>query len=562
MGRQATLLRVSFLVLVFPLFGWAVSTRSPSVLDAKQNVTYEGVLVNGVEKFLNIPYAQDTSGERRFSNPEPFVSPSNVSIYDARKAGPSCPQPPLDLSNQSEDCLRLKVVRPKGGLYTGSMDDGLYEPDELILQSVDNGLPVIFVAMNYRLSIFGFALSDALRANNSLNVGLKDQRLALEWVQEHIEFFGGDPDRVTIFGQSSGGLFCLSVGIQILAYGGSKPVPFHAGIMESTALEPTSTSNFTITAYNEVANLTGCDTFGDPQSVETLACMRALPLENLLNFTIIQHDSTSDQNDGDIYLPTVDDDFLPLASSELVRQGLLPKIPVIIGWTEDDAVPFTNNSIQTPSDTYDFIHLFWKGLTNDSIASILSLYPSADFNPNPSANLSSEFYRSAQIFRDILFTCPSFYLGGAMAAKYYADNEVPEVYYYIQNQTILSADLGIVHTSELAYVFGNFSFYNDTGDVHLTKGDVELRNRETRTWSGFANTGQPSLDGKETLEGWGPAYGIGDAMMDASVYVIGGPDSGLSSLEGVGAKEAVAKQKLKERCGFFNSPEVIEQLQY
>ncbi|EEB90974.1 hypothetical protein MPER_10745, partial [Moniliophthora perniciosa FA553] len=439
------------------------------------------------------------------------------------------------------------------GLYTGSINDEMYDPDELILQSVDNGLPVIFVAMNYRLSIFGFALSDALRANNSLNVGLKDQRLALEWVQEHIEFFGGDPGRVTIFGQSSGGmfysyLFCsililtcivgLSVGIQILAYGGSKPVPFHAGIMESTALEPTSTSNFTITAYNEVANLTGCDTFGDPQSAETLACMRALSLENLLNFTITQHDSTSNND------------------------GRFPKLPVIIGWTENDAAIFTDSAIQTPSDTYNFINSFWEGLTNDSIASILSLYPSTDFTPNRSANLSSEFYRSAQIFRDILFTCPSFYLGGAMAAKYSADNEVPEVYYYVQNQTILSSTFGVIHTSELAFVFGNFSFYNGTGDIHPTKGDVELRQRQTRTWTSFANTGQSSLVGKETLEGWGPAYGIGDAMMDASIYVIGGPASGLSSLEGEGAKKAVGKQKLKERCGFLNSPKVIEQLQY
>lgn len=59
--------------------------------------------------------------------------------------------------------------------------------------------------MNYRMTIFGFALSEALRSNSSLNAGLRDQRLALEWVRDNIEWFGGDPDRVTIFGQSSGG---------------------------------------------------------------------------------------------------------------------------------------------------------------------------------------------------------------------------------------------------------------------------------------------------------------------------------------------------------------------
>ncbi|KAK7034717.1 hypothetical protein VNI00_012124 [Paramarasmius palmivorus] len=490
--------------------------------------------------------------------------------------GPICPQPPdfIIPLTQSEDCLNLNVVRPQGvqahdklpvmvwiyggGLYTGSINDTIYNPDALVHQSVEKDTPIIFVAMNYRLNIFGFALSEALRTNNSLNVGLKDQRLALEWVQKNIEFFGGDPERVTIFGQSSGG---LSVGIQILAYGGTRPVPFHAGIMESTALEPTSTSNFSLVAYNGVAQLAGCNTFGDPQSPDTLACLRALPFEDLLNFTITQHDSTADQNDGDIYLPTVDDDFLPQASSELARQGLFPKIPIIIGWTNNDAASFTPSTIQTPADTFSFVQLYWQGLTNDSIATILSLYPSADFPAHPSTNHSSEFYRSAQIFRDILFTCPSFYLGSAMAQKYFADGEDPKVFYYNQNQTILQTDvdagLGVTHTSELAYVFSNFSAW----DAHPTKSDIELQKRESGSWISFAYTGAPSVAKRGTLEGWKPAYMSGNAT-DASVYIIGGPNSGLSKLEAKGAKEALAKQRLKERCEFLNTPELVEQLQY
>ena len=99
------------------------ATSSPTVTDTKQNVTYQGLVENTVEKFLNIPYGRDTSGQKRFSNPEPYVFPPNVSVYDASKNGPACPQDtspglpiesPVPLSAQSEDCLKLKVARPKG----------------------------------------------------------------------------------------------------------------------------------------------------------------------------------------------------------------------------------------------------------------------------------------------------------------------------------------------------------------------------------------------------------------------------------------------------------------
>ncbi|KAL0566420.1 hypothetical protein V5O48_015598 [Marasmius crinis-equi] len=421
--------------------------------------------------------------------------------------------------------------------------------------------------MNYRLNIFGFALSEPLRINKSLNVGLKDQRLALEWVQKNIDFFGGDPGHVTIFGQSSG---ALSVTLQILAYGGSKPLPFHAGIIESTALEAGSTSNVTIDTFNAVAKLAGCDVDNNPQSDASLECLRSLPFEELLNITITQHDSTADSNDGDTYLPAVDDDFLPLASSELTVKGMFPKVPVIIGWTAQDATFFTHFDIATPSDTRDFIHLFFPDLTNTTLSTLLSLYPSSDFAPDPAANLTTEFYRSAQIFRDILFTCPSFLFGHAMAKKYWADDdsEVPSVYYYEQNQIVsmsgvIPPGLGVVHTAELAYVFGNFSAWNSTGGIHPTPDDFELQRRQSRSWSGFASRGEPTLDDHETLEGWTPAYGgAGDGQFDANLYVVGGQDAGISRLDGNGAKSHVSSQQLRERCEFLNREDVIAELKY
>ncbi|KAF5346902.1 hypothetical protein D9758_010113 [Tetrapyrgos nigripes] len=349
----------------------------------------------------------------------------------------------------------------------------------------------------------------------------------------------------------------------------------------STALEPTSTSNLTLNTFNAVANLTGCDTFGNPQGSKTLACLRNLPMGTLLNITIQQHDSTSSQNDGDVYLPTVDGDFLPSASSELTRQGRFVRMPVIIGWTEDDGTLFT------PANTTmeEFLHIFYPDLTQTTISRLLELYPVEDFNANTEAGLSAEFYRTAQVFRDILLVCPSFLFGHAMADKYSQDladaDEHPEwrggpktgaipVFLYSFNQTILtpsleslgSPGLGVIHSSELAYVYASFTAYNTTGLVNPTEADYALLEQVSRSWTTFASVGLPTIPGKVTLKGWEGSYHPDVGMMDAGVYVVGGSDPGVSKLEGKGSNKVLVAQKLKERCGFLNSDAVIEQLKY
>jgi carboxylesterase type B len=381
--------------------------------------------------------------------------------------------------------------------------------------------------------------------------------------------------------------------MQIVAYGGSQGAPFHGAIIESTALEATSTSNVTVDSFNSVAEMSGCVPNGtSPQSNATLTCMRSLSMETLLNTTITQLDATSSENDGDIYLPTVDGDFLPASGSELVRTGRFTKMPIMAGWTNNDATLFTSTSIKTANDTQNFFETYYPALTQTTLSEILSLYPVSDFAANPSANLSAEFYRSAQIFRDILLACPNFYLGHAMANKctsitpasnasdqsaYREDASCPPVYLYVQNQTILTPyleasgepGLGVIHTSELPYVFGDFYLYNTSGStVYPTQSDYELNARQSRAWSTFASVGQPSLTNKNTLQGWEPAFEPGFAENDttgvigAKLYVIGGPQAGLSQLEGKDVDGAVGAEQLYERCGFLNSAEVITQLQY
>ncbi|KAI1376917.1 carboxylesterase family protein [Hypoxylon crocopeplum] len=578
------------------LGGTAVATADhPVVFDATKKVTYQGLDRNGIEVFLNIPYAQDTSGANRFKPPRPFA-PKAGSTITAQSYGPACPQalgeglPPLTLSNVteiSEDCLNLNVARPKGlctkdqlpvlvyihggSFWSGQNSELSTTPDGMILESVANGLPIIHVAMNYRLGLFGFAQSEALESEGSENAGLRDQRLAIEWVRDNIAHFGGDPGKITISGQSSGG---LAVGMQIMAYGGSKPVPFQQGICESQALEPGITANFTIDAFSLVVDAVGCNASA-LHSPETVACLRGLDMTTLQNASEATYVADIAHNIGDIWLPVVDGDFLPAAPSALIAAHRFANVTTMMGWCEDDVTFFTDFDIVTAADTRDFVQSYIPTLSSSNVDTLLSLYPASDFPASPaSTNLSSEFYRSARIFRDILMTCEPVLYGASLAA---AGNDV---YLYDWNQTLLDpilasvygqAGLGVVHTSEFAYVFGNLSHYNTSGfPFDPTAADYGLARRGSRSWSTFASLGRPGLVGHDTFQGFSTAFPKGHGVAATnkgedesySVFVAGGPYEGFSTVEGPGSKPAIAVQKLKERCAFINSNDIVGQLRF
>ncbi|CAJ2501411.1 Uu.00g042640.m01.CDS01 [Anthostomella pinea] len=597
------------------LSGICVATADQCVLDVKDNVTYVGISRNGVELFLNIPFGQDTGGANRFKPPRPYT-PTPGSFVNAQSYGPACPQertladPPFQLSNTtniSENCLNLNVARPNGTsdqdrlpvmlyifgggfvssnpklgflFYSGCIhgaNETIYlkyqslthevqiegknsekriAPDGLILESVENGLPVIHVGINYRLGFFGFAQSAALETEGSENAGLRDQRLAIEWVRDHIEHFGGDPNMITIFGQSSGG---LAVGMQILAYGADRPVPFQRAICESQALEPGITGNFSIDAMELVVDYVGCNTT-DLHSEETIGCLRDFDMETLLNASLATYLGDVAHNIGDIWLPVVDGDFVPAAPSQLIKEGRFGNVTTMIGWCQDDLAYFTDTNITTAQQTHDFVEAYVPTMTSDNVDKLLALYPIADFPANEAANKSSEFYRTARIWRDILMTCQPMWFAENIARL------GNDVYLYDWNQTILDdifknlyneTGFGVVHGSEISYIFGNLTPYTPYFDPPAE--DYALASRGSRSWSTFASTGKPGLEGHDTFQGFTPAF---SADGEVSVFVVGGPDEGLSAIDGPNAKVAITQQKLRERCAFLNLDELIDQLRY
>jgi carboxylesterase type B len=354
----------------------------------------------------------------------------------------------------------------------------------------------------------------------------------------------------------------LAVGMQIMAFGASKPLPFQQAICQSQALEPGITGNFTIDAMQSAVDHAGCirDTL---HSNATIDCLRKLDMDTLLNASVVTYQSDAAHNIGDIWLPVVDGDFLPASPSQLIQEGRFGNVTTMMGWCEDDLNIIVGPGVRTANDSFDYLSSYAPGVTDANIDKLLLLYPASDFADNAAANLTGEFYRTSRIIRDIVMVCEPFLYGEHLSR---VGNDV---FLYDWNQTVLERSLaselgllglGVIHTSDLAYVFGDLSLYNATGlPYELSSEDFSLADRGSRSWSTFVGTGKPSLGGHDTFVGFEPAFASGENIF---VFIAGGPSEGLSAVTGPKAKPSLELQQLRDRCGFINSPEIIQQLNF
>lgn len=246
----------------------------------------------------------------------------------------------------SEDCLYLNVVRPAGidstaelpvavwihggGLRMGGSGDKRYNLTFIVENSVEQGTPIIGVSINYRLSAFGFLAGQQVRDAGLANIGFRDQRLALYWIQENIAAFGGAPEKVVIWGESSG---AESVSAQTLAYNGRNDGLFRGVVGESgfggyIARFP---GNLNATGkqqenYDQLVRRTSCKEVADTDT-DTLDCLRRLPFAEI--------DKALSTGNGSFF-PVLDGDFIADYPHNQLRDGHFVRVPVLIGCNSDE----------------------------------------------------------------------------------------------------------------------------------------------------------------------------------------------------------------------------------
>jgi carboxylesterase type B len=361
--------------------------------------------------------------------------------------------------------------------------------------------------------------------------------------------------------------------------------------MESGTLTVESGNrNFHNSHFADLTTQTGC-IFINPNSEETLNCLRSLSLESLLDAEIAVNAADSLVNsDLETFIPVVDGDFLPDVPSKLFRQGRYAKVSMIAGWTQDDGTLFTPQNVTTEEDGISF---FENGLFIREIdtKALFSLYHPLDFQPPGSVNVSPYFYQSARILRDIFFCCNAIFMGSEVVSQSHYNSKArqstglqrifdtfmgsspgqngmhaPEVFLYELNQTALTPrfaafgipDLGVTHVADIPYVFNEVS--NPSLGLNNTESNRLLATQMSKSWASFATSGKPSFRGKGTLQGWTPAFTDVTRESEARVFVIGGPNEGMTPIEGKSANDAVKSQKLAARCGFITSARLQAEL--
>lgn len=477
-------LTLAFLTLVFA--GTTGAFEDPGSQRTEIVRTEEGPLsgleTNRMREFLGIPYATPPVGNLRWRPPQPHA-PWDEPL-DAVRFGNTCPQN-QDINgfatpSDHEDCLFLNVFTPvlgDGGdddagrpvmvwIYGGGLNEGEsndYDPSDLVKRG-----GVVFVSMNYRVNVFGFFAHPALdnEGHRAGNYGLMDQQLALKWVKDNIRSFGGDPNNVTIFGESAGANSSW-------AHVGS---PASAGLFQKAIIESSSGTLKFLSATlqskeplgEQLAVNTGC-------SDQTAACLRSLSVEALL-----AANNAAPSASG----LTVDGTIIPKPLLELVQTDQFNHVPLIAGTNRDENTWFQGNTelrtghVQTSADYVNSV----MSTFGANGSAVLALYPVGNY-PTPTNAL-------AAVTGDRGFIC-----GTRRTHRLLRRMSITTFGYEFNDRTahvILDKPVSFPtlagHTSELPYIFP--LFHGGAAPIHpLDAKQERLADRMVDYWTTFARTG-------------------------------------------------------------------------
>ncbi|KXJ86575.1 carboxylesterase [Microdochium bolleyi] len=461
--------------------------------------TFVGNVINNIESFGGIHYAQPPVGPLRLRPPVRITG--NLGTVDVTGPAAACPQFVVgtdsknilfdalggltglpfvqEVTGQTEDCLTVTVARPEGTkpdaklpvlfwIFGGGFQLGwtsMYDGSSLIKHGISIGEPFIFVAVNYRVAGWGFMPGKELKAEGSGNLGLRDQRMGLEWVADNIASFGGDPDKVTIWGESAGS---ISVFDQMVLYGGKytykgKPL-FRGAIMSSGTTVPTEdmASPKAQVVYDKVVATAGCS-----KAASSLDCLRGLSYEAFYRAVVSVPGILSYQSLALSYLPRPDGDTLPESPHTLAVKGLYAPVPFIVGDQEDEGTLFAifQPNVTTAEQLVDYLsQYYFKQAPKSDLRDLVATYETGlqaviEGSPHRTGLLNEifpGFKRRAAVLGDLVFTLSRrLVLEGAAKLR----PSVP-TWTYLASQNYGTPIVGTLHGSDILQVFlGLFDNY-------------------------------------------------------------------------------------------------------
>ncbi|MGB8480245.1 MAG: carboxylesterase/lipase family protein [Acidobacteriaceae bacterium] len=447
-----------------------------------------------VRAFLGIPYAAPPVGLLRWKPPQPAAKWSGV--RSATNFGPRCMQTHLypDMvfrdSGPSEDCLTLNVWAPAaknaaplpvmvwihgGGFVTGGSSEPRQDGEHLARKGV------IIVSMNYRLGIFGFFALPSLAAESPKhaagNYGLMDQVAALDWVRRNIAAFGGDPAKVTIFGESAGS---ISVSAQ-MASPLSKGL-FAGAIGESGGALTGPGLTFLSLPVSEQRGQEFAESAFKSSSLDFLRSVSAADL--------LKEASTASHGDG-IFWPNVDGKFLPESVPAIYAAGSQAHVPLLAGWNKDEGSGDVLDQPEKP--TPESLHAMATSRFGAKAQDFLKVY---------SASNNAEALRVSEDFAGDAFIAYSTWqwleaqvkTGNAPVYRYRFDLGSP-------GDPFHPAAIGAFHSDDIEYVLGTL---DSRQGAKWRPEDYKLSEQVQTYWTNFAKTGDPNGAGLPAWPGYNP----------------------------------------------------------
>ncbi|PPR03797.1 hypothetical protein CVT24_007477 [Panaeolus cyanescens] len=409
------MLCVTTLLLSLALARAATITPPTITID---HATVTGLADGNVAKYLGLPYASPPVGSLRFRQPQP-IGPYRTAMA-ATTYGPSCPQQKLtgvtdiDANMQGiiensglhsvtntvdENCLTLNVIRPAattdgetlpvvvaffgGGFNVGDTASHDDFATRIVERSIELGSPVVFVTVNHRVGAYGLMAGREAYLEGLGNVGFIDGRIALRWLQYHLPSFGGDKNKITLYGHSSG---ASSAAIQMFAHHGDVGNAFHAVFLQSGGPIPVGDTSHGQTCFH----------------IRYVYCL-------LLTLSMLSYTS---QSMAGAWLPRADGLFLTDAPMKMVNDGVMAKVPTVIGNVDDEGTIFalSSRNISTEDDFRNYVKTYWlPGATDDELAPLWDYYTSEDGSPFDTGNetaLSTHFKRMAAFQGDFMYHGP------------------------------------------------------------------------------------------------------------------------------------------------------------
>ncbi|KAL2817523.1 Alpha/Beta hydrolase protein [Aspergillus cavernicola] len=504
-------MKVSRLLGLAALLG--AGNAAPSGLSGPtahvRNGTYIGLQNTNYDQdlFLGIPYAQQPVGDLRFTVPQ-----SVNETWEGRRAAKEYSDICVGYGTDSiwypmsEACLTLNVIRDSsvtehsklpvgvwihgGGFVQGSGADERYNMSALVSNSHKIDKPFIAVTLNYRLSTWGFLGSKEVTQSGNTNLGLRDQRLALHWIKENIASFGGDPEKITIWGESAGG---MSVGLHLTAYGGRDDGLFRGAIMQSGGsimASPMNTSAYQ-GMYDEIVGKVGCR-----QASDTLQCLRGVEFATL-NAAL----NATDGSPAYDFSPAIDHDLIRERGSTQLDDQDFVQVPIIAGSNTDEGTSFGPTGINTTQQFYnDLTNAEGSNLPPSIASEILRLYPDDPsqgipefLGPKRIPSHGLQWRRTSAFAGDL-----SMHANRRRQCEVWAESSTP-AYCYRFNMRGADTDYinGAGHFEEIAFVFNNLAglgYHYGKPFAGMPESYKELSGMMAGMWAAFIHDLDPNTD--------------------------------------------------------------------